>query len=103
MHPLLEIDGEVVSSSHIRGLVLAGELSQANRLLGAPFQLRGEVLHGDARGRELGFPTANLAPDEELVCPGHGVYACLAATTARPAPPRSASACARPSTPAAAS
>jgi riboflavin kinase / FMN adenylyltransferase len=78
VHPLLEIDGEVVSSSHIRGLLLAGELEQANRLLGARFQLRGEVLYGDARGRELGFPTANLLPDEALVCPGHGVYACLA-------------------------
>ena len=78
VHPLLEIDGEIVSSSHIRGLLLAGELAPANRLLGEPFQLRGEVLHGDARGRELGFPTANLLPDEELLCPGHGVYACLA-------------------------
>jgi riboflavin kinase/FMN adenylyltransferase len=78
VHPLLEVDGEVVSSSHIRGLVLAGELSEANRLLGAPFQLRGEVTHGDRRGRELGFPTANLVPEETLVCPGHGVYACLA-------------------------
>ena len=44
----------------------------------SPFQLRGEVVHGDERGRELGFPTANLVPDEALVCPGHGVYACLA-------------------------
>jgi len=79
VHPLLEIDGEVVSSSHIRGLVLAGELAQADRMLGSSFQLRGTVLHGDARGRELGFPTANLAPDEAYVCPGHGVYACLAA------------------------
>ena len=79
VHPLLEIDGEVVSSSHIRGLVLAGELAQADRMLGSSFQLRGRVLHGDARGRELGFPTANLAPDEAYVCPGHGVYACLAA------------------------
>jgi riboflavin kinase/FMN adenylyltransferase len=78
VHPLLEVDGEVVSSSHIRGLVLAGEVHQAARFLGAPFQLRGEVVHGDERGRELGFPTANLIPDEELVCPGHGVYACLA-------------------------
>jgi riboflavin kinase/FMN adenylyltransferase len=40
--------------------------------------LCGEVVHGDQRGRELGFPTANLIPDEALVCPGHGVYACLA-------------------------
>ena len=77
VRPLLEVDGEIVSSSHIRGLVLAGELSQANRLLGAPFQLQGEVVHGDERGRELGFPTANLVPDEALACPGHGVYACL--------------------------
>ena len=78
VHPLLEVDGEVVSSSHIRGLVLAGELSSANRLLGAPFQLTGEVQHGDERGRELGFPTANLIPEETLACPGHGVYACRA-------------------------
>jgi len=77
VRPLLEVDGEIVSSSHIRGLVLAGELSQANRLLGVPFQLQGEVVHGDERGRELGFPTANLVPDEALACPGHGVYACL--------------------------
>jgi riboflavin kinase / FMN adenylyltransferase len=78
VHPLLEVDGEVVSSSHIRGLVLAGEVDQATHFLGAPFQLRGEVVHGDERGRELGFPTANLIPDEALVCPGHGIYACLA-------------------------
>jgi riboflavin kinase / FMN adenylyltransferase len=78
VHPLLEVDGEVVSSSHIRGLVLAGEVSEANRLLGVPFQLRGEVVHGDERGRELGFPTANLIPEEGLACPGHGVYAALA-------------------------
>jgi riboflavin kinase / FMN adenylyltransferase len=77
VHPLLEVDGEIVSSSHIRGLVLAGEVAQGAELLGAPFQLRGEVVHGDERGRELGFPTANLVPDEALVCPGHGVYACL--------------------------
>ncbi len=76
--PLLEVDGEIVSSSHIRGLVLAGEVEQATRFLGAPFQMRGEVVHGDERGRELGFPTANLIPDDALVCPGHGVYACLA-------------------------
>jgi riboflavin kinase/FMN adenylyltransferase len=78
VHPLLEVDGEIVSSSHIRGLVLAGEVTEANRLLGASFELRGAVVHGDARGRELGFPTANLVPDEALACPGHGVYACVA-------------------------
>jgi riboflavin kinase/FMN adenylyltransferase len=78
VHPLLEVDGEIVSSSHIRGLVLAGELADASRLLGARFQLCGEVTHGDERGRELGFPTANLVPDDDFACPGHGVYACLA-------------------------
>jgi riboflavin kinase/FMN adenylyltransferase len=78
VHPLLEVDGEIVSSSHIRGLLLAGEVDQATRFLGAPFQLRGEVVRGDERGRTLDFPTANLIPDEELVCPGHGIYACFA-------------------------
>jgi len=78
VHDLLELDGEIVSSSHIRGLLLAGEVAQANRLLGSTFRICGEVAHGDARGRELGFPTANLIPDEALACPGHGVYACLA-------------------------
>ncbi len=72
--PLVEVDGEIVSSSHIRGLVLAGEVELAARFLGAPFQVRGEVVLGDRRGRELGFPTANMVPDEALVCPGHGVY-----------------------------
>jgi riboflavin kinase / FMN adenylyltransferase len=78
VHPLLEIDGEIVSSSHIRGLVLAGELAKANELLGSAFQLCGAVTHGDERGRELGFPTANLIPEEALACPGHGVYAARA-------------------------
>jgi riboflavin kinase/FMN adenylyltransferase len=76
--PLLEVEGEIVSSSHVRGLVLAGEVTVAARFLGSPFQMRGEVVHGDQRGRGLGFPTANLIPDDALVCPGHGVYACLA-------------------------
>lgn len=75
---LVEVDGEVVSSSHVRALVLAGEVDIATRLLGAPFRLRGEVVHGDKRGRTLGFPTANIVPDEALVCPGHGVYAARA-------------------------
>jgi riboflavin kinase / FMN adenylyltransferase len=76
--PLVEVDGEIVSSSHIRGLVLAGEVELATRFLGAPFQLRGEVVPGDRRGRELGFPTATIVPDEALVCTGHGVYAARA-------------------------
>ena len=77
--PLVEFDGEIVSSTHIRGLVVAGNLAQANRSLGSPYQLRGTVVHGDARGRELGYPTANLVPDNALCYPGNGVYACRAA------------------------
>jgi riboflavin kinase / FMN adenylyltransferase len=75
---LVEVDGEVVSSSHIRALVQAGDVGHAQRFLGAPFAVRGAVVIGDRRGRTLGFPTANLVPDESLVCPGHGVYAARA-------------------------
>jgi riboflavin kinase / FMN adenylyltransferase len=75
---LVEVEGETVSSSHIRGLLAAGEVEHAIAFLGQPFQLRGEVVHGDGRGRELGFPTANLVPDERLVRPDMGVYACRA-------------------------
>jgi riboflavin kinase/FMN adenylyltransferase len=75
---LREVDSEIISSSHIRALVMAGEVDHAARFLGYPFALRGEVVRGDQRGRVLGFPTANLVPDEALVCPGHGVYAARA-------------------------
>ena len=98
VHPLLEVDGEIVSSSHIRGLLQAGDVAEANRLLGAPFQLTGEVARGDARGRRLGFPTANLIPRRR----------CAPATASTHASPTggrrpSASACARPSRPVAVS
>src|SRR6266540_2931944 len=76
--PLVEVDGEIVSSSRIRSLVAAGEVDVATRCLGAPFLLEGPVTEGDERGRKLGFPTANLVPSDELVCPGHGVYAAFA-------------------------
>jgi riboflavin kinase/FMN adenylyltransferase len=75
---LVEVEGETVSSSHIRGLVAAGEVAHAAAFLGRPFQIRGEVVRGDGRGRDLGFPTANLVPDERLIRPDQGVYACLA-------------------------
>ena len=76
--PLVEAAGETISSSHIRGLVAAGEVDQAAEFLGGPFLFEGEVAHGDKRGRELGMPTANLVPDDAYVCPGHGVYAAWA-------------------------
>src|SRR5215218_2518982 len=72
--PLVEVAGETVSSSHIRGLVAAGDVRQAAEFLGGPFLFDGEVVMGDRRGRELGVPTANIVPDDALVCPGHGVY-----------------------------
>lgn len=75
--PLVEVDGETVSSTRIRSLVSDGEMGGAMSLLGDPFVVRGTVVHGDARGRELGYPTANLVPDPRLVTPGHGVYAAM--------------------------
>lgn len=76
--PLVEVDGETVSSTRIRAQVAAGDVEGAMRCLGAPFLLEGEVVSGDRRGRTLGFPTANLVPEDGLACPGHGVYAAFA-------------------------
>jgi riboflavin kinase/FMN adenylyltransferase len=76
--PLVSAHGETASSSHIRGLVAAGEVDVAAHFLGGPFLLEGEVVSGDRRGRELGMPTANIVPDDALVCPSHGVYAAWA-------------------------
>jgi riboflavin kinase/FMN adenylyltransferase len=76
--PLVEVDGEIVSSTRVRSLVAAGEVEAATRCLGAPFLLEGTVVEGDERGRKLGFPTANIVPSDDLVCPGHGVYAAFA-------------------------
>jgi riboflavin kinase / FMN adenylyltransferase len=75
---LVEVSGETVSSSHIRGLVAAGDVKHAAEFLGGPFLFEGEVVVGDRRGRDLGVPTANIVPDDALVCPGHGVYAAWA-------------------------
>jgi riboflavin kinase/FMN adenylyltransferase len=76
--PLIEVQGEAVSSTQIRGLVAAGEVREAAAFLGGPFLFEGVVAEGDRRGRELGMPTANLVPDDALVCPGHGIYAAWA-------------------------
>ncbi|HWB69509.1 MAG TPA: bifunctional riboflavin kinase/FAD synthetase [Solirubrobacterales bacterium] len=76
--PLIEVDGETVSSTRIRALVAAGDMEGAQHCLGAPFMVEGEVVSGDQRGRELGFPTANIVPDDRLAIPGHGVYAAFA-------------------------
>jgi riboflavin kinase/FMN adenylyltransferase len=76
--PLVEVDGETVSSTRIRALIAAGDMEGARRCLGAPFMVEGEVVEGDQRGRDLGFPTANIVPDDRLAIPGHGVYAAFA-------------------------
>ena len=76
--PLVEVDGETVSSSRIRALVAAGEVDRAARLLGRPFLIEGEVVAGDRRGRQLGMPTANIVPEDRYAVPGHGVYAARA-------------------------
>jgi riboflavin kinase/FMN adenylyltransferase len=78
VEPLVEVDGEAVSSTRIRALVAAGDMELARRCLGVPFMVEGEVVTGDQRGRELGFPTANIVPDDRFAHPGHGVYAAFA-------------------------
>ncbi len=75
---LVEVDGAVVSSSRVRGQIEAGDMVGARHCLGVPYMLEGKVVSGDRRGRELGFPTANLVPDDRLVIPAHGVYAAFA-------------------------
>lgn len=70
-----------VSSSAVRKALLCGEVSKAADMLGHPYTLEGKVVHGNKIGRSIGFPTANLLPDEaERLVPGRGVYAALALT-----------------------
>lgn len=86
--PVLRRGGESVSSTRIRELVARGAVADAADLLGAPFALAGPVEHGEKRGRDLGYPTANLVPDVGHALPAHGVYACRARLedgTVRPA------------------
>jgi len=71
--PVPLVDG--VSSTRIRDLLRAGEVDRAAKLLGRPAELAGTVVAGDARGGTLGFPTANLRPEPELLVPGFGIYA----------------------------
>jgi riboflavin kinase/FMN adenylyltransferase len=66
---------EGVSSSRIRDLLRSGEVERAARLLGRPAEVPGTVVTGDARGGTLGFPTANLRVDRQLLVPAHGIYA----------------------------
>lgn len=75
--PPLLIDGVAVSSSEVRAALKAGQVERANRYLGRPYAVGGQVVQGAGRGRSLGFPTANIRPDRPLLVPA-GVYACRA-------------------------
>jgi riboflavin kinase/FMN adenylyltransferase len=72
------LDGEVVSSSVIRRMLMAGDIDQVNRFLGRPFQITGQVVRGDGRGRGIGIPTANLDVWAARAIPAAGVYVCRA-------------------------
>ena len=72
--PAVIKDGMVVSSTLIRTMIRSGDVGGAARLLSKPYRLPGSVVHGMARGRLLGFPTANIRPDKSLI-PSYGVYA----------------------------
>ena len=78
---LVDADGaangtaERVSSTRIRQALAAGDLAEANVMLGRPYEVRGVVDHGDERGRELGFPTANVTVPGDVLLPADGIYA----------------------------
>ncbi|WP_342373257.1 bifunctional riboflavin kinase/FAD synthetase [Propioniciclava soli] len=73
--PLVHVGDEETCSSAVRAALDAGDIRHAATLLGRPFRFTGVVCHGDHRGRELGYPTANLPVPDELACPADGVYA----------------------------
>ena len=72
--PATQLNGLPVHSTRIRQSIARGDLGLASQLLGRIYSLRGTIVHGDGRGREIGFPTANIEPGEQQ-CPPNGVYA----------------------------
>jgi riboflavin kinase / FMN adenylyltransferase len=73
--PRLTNGEEVVSSSRVRAAVMSGQVATARRLLGRPFRVASEVIHGQHLGREIGFPTANVVPPDGLAPLADGIYA----------------------------
>lgn len=73
--PLFKEEGDRISSSAIRAALIDGKLAIANQLLGRPYSLRGEVVHGQKLGRKIGFPTANIEFSATKFLPKYGVYA----------------------------
>lgn len=70
------LEGGIISSTRIRDALRSGDLAAAERLLGAPYMADGVVAHGQRRGRELGYPTINVATPAEKLLPRDGIYAC---------------------------
>lgn len=75
--PACRIEEKVVSSSRIREAIRKGQIQEAQKLLGHPYEVRGLVVHGQGVGRTIGFPTANLEVSPEKLLPGPGVYSVL--------------------------
>lgn len=74
--PGVSDESGVISSTAIRKLVSRGDVTAASELLGRPYRLGGPVIHGDHRGRKIGFPTANIEYPAEKILPANGIYAC---------------------------
>ncbi len=74
----LSDESGVISSTEIRKLIETGNIAEAARLMGHPYSLHGPVIHGDARGRTINVPTANIAYSHEKMIPANGIYACRA-------------------------
>jgi len=73
--PMVFVDGNEVSSSRVRELVTTGEIELAAKILSRPYAVLGDIVHGEGRGKKIGFATANLAVSEVQLLPGRGVYA----------------------------
>ncbi len=79
----VDMDGEAIHTGAIRELIAQGNVEKASRMLGRPFSLSGTVVEGDRRGRTIGFPTANLAVDDDIAIPMTGIYATWAVMEGR--------------------
>lgn len=75
--PKATLDDQKISSTRIRKALDAGDIDEANLLLGYQYETSGQVVHGEARGRTLGFPTANVAHSSNTRVPGIGIYATM--------------------------
>lgn len=82
----VKLDGTVVSSTHIRGLIKAGDMDEAARFLGHPYSVSDTVVHGYQRGRRMGIPTINFPIPADVIQPRYGVYATCAYLPDGPCP-----------------